>query len=241
MKKTTKLLCFPFAGGNKYSYRVFSEMAPSFVEIITLEYPGRATRVDDPLLTDITLLAEDMVKQILPYLDGKEYAIYGHSMGGLLAYLVTLQLAKNNYKLPVHIFITGTSGPSAVSRTEDVKRYLLEKQEFIEEIRALDGMPEEILTSEELLMYFEPILRADFEASETYTYTQQEEPLDIPVTVITGIEEDIEPEDIKVWQQEFKRPIDFKRLPGKHFFIFQHTFKIIEIISKKLYLHKIPS
>lgn len=240
MNKTIQLFCLPFAGGNKYSYREFIEKAPSFLKIVTLEYQGRGTRMQDALVTDINKMVNDVFGQVSPLIGQQDYAIYGHSLGGLMAYLLTLKLVENNHKPPMHIFITGTSGPSSPDRQEEKKRYLLPQKEFIEEIRALDGMPEEILENEELLYYFEPILRADFQASETYTYRERP-PLTIPFTVVTGTEEDIEPENIKLWQKESIYPVDFKRLPGKHFFIFQHTFKIIEIISKKLYLHKIPS
>ena len=240
MNKTIQLFCLPFAGGNKYSYREFIEKAPSFLKIVTLEYQGRGTRMQDALVTDINEMVNDVFGQVSPLVGQQDYAIYGHSLGGLMAYLLTLKLVENNHKPPMHIFITGTSGPSSPDRQEEKKRYLLPQKEFIEEIRALDGMPEEILENEELLYYFEPILRADFQASETYTYRERP-PLTIPFTVVTGTEEDIEPENIKLWQKESIYPVDFKRLPGKHFFIFQHTFKIIEIISKKLYLHKIPS
>lgn len=240
MNKTIQLFCLPFAGGNKYSYREFIEKAPSFLKIVTLEYQGRGTRMQDALVTDINEMVNDVFGQVSPLIGQQDYAIYGHSLGGLMAYLLTLKLVENNHKPPMHIFITGTSGPSSPDRQEEKKRYLLPQKEFIEEIRALDGMPEEILENEELLYYFEPILRADFQASETYTYRERP-PLTIPFTVVTGTEEDIEPENIKLWQKESIYPVDFKRLPGKHFFIFQHTFKIIEIISKKLYLHKTPS
>ncbi|MCW3094177.1 MAG: Thioesterase [Ferruginibacter sp.] len=238
MKKTTNLFCLPFAGGNKYSYREFTEKAPSFLNIVTLEYPGRGNRMREPLPSDINELANDLYKQVSALLGEGDYAIYGHSLGGLMAYLLTRKLEENGHKLPLHLFITGTTGPSALSRSEK-KRHLLNKADFVAEIKELDGMPDEILNNDELLYYFEPILRSDFKISEEYSY-QESPPLDIPVTVITGTEEHMELEDIQLWQKETSRPVDFKKLPGKHFFIFQHSFKIIEIISKKLYFHKTP-
>ena len=238
MKKSINLFCLAFAGGNKYSYREFVEKAPSFLNIIPLEYPGRGGRIKEPLLPDIIAVTNDLYKQISPLIGEKEYAIYGHSMGGLTAYLLTRKLIENGHRPPLHLFITGTTGPSAISRTEK-KRHLLEKEEFIQEIKDLDGMPDEILYNEELLDYFEPILRSDFAASETYLH-QDAAPVDIPFTVITGTEEDMEMEDILLWQKESIHEVDFKQMPGKHFFIFQHIYQIFEIISQKLQSNKIP-
>ena len=236
MNKKMNLFCLPFAGGNKYSYREFVEKAPTFLNLITLEYPGRSTRMKEPLPVDINGLADDLFNQVKELAGNGHYAIYGHSLGGLMAYLLTKKLLENAMPMPSQLFITGTTGPSSISRTEK-KRHLLDQQEFIAEIRDLGGMPDEILNSEELLYFFEPILRSDFKISENYIH-EQSVPLNIPITVITGTEEDMELEDIQLWQKETTHVVDFKRMPGKHFFIFQHPFKVMEIISRKLYLHK---
>lgn len=52
--------------------------------------------------------------------------------------------------------------------------------------------------------------------------------------MITGTDEDLEPEDIKIWQNESLQYVDFRSLPGKHFFIFDYVQEIIQIIAKKL-------
>ncbi len=230
--KSIKIFCLPYAGGNKYSYRQFEEIAPSFLKLITLDYPGRVPRIKEPLLHDILELVEDSYKQIVNKIDKNDYAIFGHSMGGLIAYLLTRKLIENNHKAPLHIFITGTSGPSSPSRG-DKKRHLLPPEEFLQEMKDLGGMPDEILETEELLTFFEPILRSDFKACETYIHDIKD-PFDIPITVITGTEEDMELEDIHLWKKETKSEIEFRQLPGKHFFIFNHPDKIVDVISKKL-------
>ncbi len=232
MKRKLNLFCLPYAGGNKYSYREFKAKAPPFLNLISLEYPGRGARMNEPLERDITSIVNDLYDQIRSLIDKEDYAFYGHSMGGLVAYLLTIKIIENNHKQPLHLFITGTSGPAAITRGEK-KRYLLEKKEFLEEIKEFGGMPDEVLDNEELLHYFEPILRADFEASETYTHLNNP-PLKIPITVITGTNEDLEPADIKAWQNESIVNVDFRSLPGKHFFIFDYVYEIIQIIAKKL-------
>ena len=235
MMKTLNLFCLPFAGGNKYSYREYAEKASSFLNIVPLDYPGRGSRIKEPLVEDIDALVDDVYEQVSKKVGQGDYAIYGHSLGGLVAYLLTRKLVENNYKSPLHLFITGTTGPSAISRGEK-KRHLLPRKEFLEEMKGLGGIPDEILENEEWLYYFEPILRADFKASENYVY-EDEDPLKIPMTVITGSEEDMEIADIHVWQKETNCLIDFRQMPGNHFFIFKYPRAIVEIISKKLYVH----
>lgn len=230
--KKVNLFCLPFAGGSRYSYRDYQQKAPSFLNLLPLEYPGRGSRMGEELLTDMEVLIEDLYQQVKPHLDERPYAIYGHSLGGLITHLLTRKILSEGHPAPLHIFVTGTTGPSAPSRKEK-KRHLLPKKEFIEEIRRLDGSPEEILQNEDLLEYIEPILRADFHLNETYAY-ENKGPLDLPFTVITGTEEDMTMEDIKLWQLESSRPIDFRRMKGKHFFIFEHAREIMDIIARKI-------
>lgn len=233
MEKKMNLFCLPFAGGAKYCYREFCQTIPPQLNMIPLEYPGRGGRTKEPLLTEINLLVEDIYDQIKKYVDLKHYFIYGHSMGGLLSYLLTRKLISNNHRPPAHLFITGTTGPSAISRCEK-KRHLLTKEEFFKEIIELKGFPDEVLKVPELLGYYEPILRADFKMSETYVY-QEVQPLSIPMTVITGTEEEMQLDDIYLWQKETQFQINFKRMPGNHFFIFDFAAEITKIIAKEIY------
>ncbi len=226
------IICLPFAGGNKYSYRQFKDKAPSFINLIGYEYPGRGARIKEPLLADAEAIVNDLYDNILTVADRNEYAIYGHSLGGLIGYLITRKLVENGHRPPSHLFISGTTGPSSVSRGEK-KRHLLSKQDFIQELKDLKGMPDEILENEDLLDYYEPILRSDFMASENYIY-ESSSPLDIPITVITGTEEEMELSDIELWQNETTQIVDFKRFPGNHFFIYDQIQAIIQIITNKL-------
>lgn len=185
-------------------------------------------------MTDIGQLVEDLFMQLKGQIGDKAYSIYGHSMGGLVGCLLTRKLTEELQRPPLHLFVTGTTGPSAVKRKEN--KHLLEKVEFLEEIRKYDGCPKEFFEDEEMVDFFEPIIRADFRATETYVH-KPSEPMDVPITVITGSEEDMEIEDIRTWQQETRKVVDFKSLPGNHFFIFQYSFTVMEIISKKLFVH----
>jgi len=228
--------CLPFAGGNRYSYRNYEEIAPSFLHIIPMEYPGRGARMKEPLLSDIESLVHDLYRQIEVIAGSGKYVIYGHSMGGLLACLLARYIRSKNLPLPLHIFITGTSGPSAPSRREK-KRHLMNSDDFVAELKELDGMPDGFLEDRELVKFFEPVFRADLKAVETYMY-EEAEPLNIPLTVITGTEEGLIKEEIGMWQKETYHPVDFSEMPGGHFFIFKNSHNILRIISDKISSHR---
>ncbi|HWK05362.1 MAG TPA: alpha/beta fold hydrolase [Puia sp.] len=229
------LICLPFAGGSRYSYRPYEERMPSFLKFLPLDYPGRGSRIREPFAEDMDLLIDQLYREVKHIFLTSEYALYGHSMGALVACLLARRISKDGNPLPAHIFITGAAGPSARNKSHR-NRHVLNKPDFIEELRQLKGCPEEILNDPQLLDHFEPIIRADFKISETYQYSGPAQ-VEVPYTVITGSQEDMEPEDVKCWQQESPYKVDFKTMPGNHFFIFDYPSTIMEIISRKLTKH----
>jgi surfactin synthase thioesterase subunit len=233
--KSIKLFCFPFAGGNKYVYREFEKAAPPFLTLHPLEYPGRGSRSGESLLDDIDSLVTDCYKKIVEDIQQADYSFFGHSMGGLLAFLVARKIMEEGHRPPRHLFITGTSGPSAPSR-EEKRRHLLSRCEFIEELIKMNGRAADALRDAELFDYLEPIIRSDFKASESYVH-KEGEPLNIPMTVITGIQEEMTTEDIELWQKESNLPVEFRRMPGDHFFILDYPEQLITLFSRKLFLN----
>lgn len=223
------LLCIPYSGGSKYSFATLLKKAPSNLNPVVLELPGRGGRSGEKLCDNIAMIEEDILRRSLQFIDGP-YAIYGHSMGGLLAFLLAKRIVRNGLPEPIHLFITGTSGPSV---TVDRKYHLLNKQDFLEKIKSLKGMPDEILENAELMDYFEPIIRSDFKLSETYVYPPPP-PFKFPITVIVGEEEDMEYEDVKAWELESSAGVAISKLPGSHFFIFDHAESIMKSFGEKV-------
>jgi surfactin synthase thioesterase subunit len=229
---TINLFCLPFAGGNKYSFREYEINAGASINVIPLEYPGRGARIKEPLLTNVHDMSDDIYNQIRQKINEAPYAIYGHSLGTLVSLMLTRKIVRNGDNLPVHLFVTGTTGPASYSKKART-RHLLPKSEFMKEVIDLEGSPEGVLDHPELVDYYEPILRADFKAAETFTYDENVLP-DLPLTVMTGTNERYTTEDIQTWQNETTWPAVFYKLPGGHFFILNNAAVIMKIISEKL-------
>ncbi|OAD23667.1 Microcystin synthetase associated thioesterase, partial [Candidatus Thiomargarita nelsonii] len=105
-------------------------------------------------------------------------------MGSILGYLLTKRILNAGKPAPLHLFVSGRKAPSVVD--DDPPKHQLPKQKFINHINVLGGLPPEILEHTELMDFFEPILRADFQAIETYIY-QPASPFDIPITILQGL------------------------------------------------------
>ena len=232
MSKKINLICLPFAGGSKYSYRSLFDNSNDIFNVITLEYPGHGSRVIEELESDIRNVVNDLYEQIEAILHDGEYAIYGHSLGGLIGYLLSVKILQNGHQGPKHLFVSGAAGPSALSRSER-RIHLYPQKEFLEEVITLGGIPEEIARETDMLYFLEPILRNDFKLSATYVH-QKYEPLNISMTVVSGTEESITEDDLLLWQKECTKVVDFIKMPGDHFFILKRKTELVDVISKKL-------
>jgi surfactin synthase thioesterase subunit len=224
------LFCLPFAGGSKHSLGFLKKVLPDNISCNFLEYPGRGTRIKEDFAENILEVVDDFYKKIAHLLD-KPYALYGHSMGAKIAYLLAQRIRDERRPSPLHLFISGTDAPSVPSKK--APKHLLPKKEFVTAVKELGGLPDEILANEEMLEYFEPILRADFRLSESYLHNVKS-PLTVPLTVMVGDKEEMEDEDILEWQSETVLPIKLYKFPGNHFFIFENEKEIGKIIGEAL-------
>jgi external thioesterase TEII len=229
--KPITLFCLHFAGGNKYSYQELFELLPSWIHPETIELPGRGGRIKDALSDDIFFLAKDIAHQIRRK-TRTEYALFGHSMGALLAYLVASDSHKLDIKHPIGLILTGHKGPS-IPTQRLVPRHQYSSAEIIKELKELGGTPAGVLENEEILEFYLPILKADFKALENYRYDTKP-PLSIPLYIGIGDQEKFLPEDIYAWQRESELPITMEKFTGTHFFIFEQKNKVADFIRRSI-------
>jgi len=133
--------------------------------------------------------------------------------------------------MPEKIIISGRGAPACV---REKITYNLADEEFKVELKKLGGVSDDVLNDNELLEYFMPILRADFEAVETYEHLAGKK-LQIPVTVITGKDEQLSNAEILAWQDETENEVDFFQLEGDHFFIYSQLERLSSIVVSCVY------
>lgn len=226
-----KLFCFPFAGGNSYSYNNFKPYLSNNIELIQMDVPGHGRRLREPLLNSIDEMANDILEHIKKHAHAP-YAIFGHSMGSIIAYSVAKKAVKEKIPLPVHLFLSGRSS-AVYNYNNEAPKHLLPKKEFLDELYKLGGIPKEIIDDEELMNFFEPILRADIEAVEKYKDSENT-PFNIPLTVLVGKNDaSTNIRELK-WQENSLFPISVHEFDGGHFFINDHSEDITKLIQNTL-------
>ncbi|WP_108867383.1 thioesterase II family protein [Aquimarina aquimarini] len=231
-----KIICIHYGGGNKFSFAKLEEHIDSTLVMESIELPGHGKRIKENLLTDLNEMAVDIYHQIKNITDDEPYILYGHSLGGMLCFLVSRLLQKKEDQLPLHMIISSCKAPR-YNHVRKVTCHTLSDEDFKEELRVLGGFPKRAIENKEILDFFLPILRADFKAIETYEY-KQDKALDIPITVLAGLDEDVSKEQLIGWQEETKYPFRFQQFEGGHFFILDKFQEIGSIINKAAHTAK---
>lgn len=226
MLQKIKLICIPYAGGNSYSFRDLQPFLGRYIDMVTLELPGRGKRITEPLLSDIHVMTDDLYRQVLPHIKSP-YILYGHSMGAVLGNLLLHRLKQDWKALPLHFFATGCAAP--VFNHERKQRHLLPDDQLMAELKEMGGMPDALLEDLDLMEFFLPVIREDMRALECYQYQSQEK-YSTGITVITGTTETITDRQTAAWAQETEKDVRILRYPGNHFFIFHHFQNIAMLI-----------
>ena len=164
--------------------------------------------------------ATDIVAALLAELPlDVPYALYGHSMGSLLAYECALALPRVGQQAPVSLFVSGRNAPSAQVRHDTL--HTLEDAALIKALRARYGTHGAgVLDDVELRELFLPIVRADLQVVETYS-AGSSEPVRCPVQAFAGIDDaSVSVAGLEAWAATSSGVFIAQRLPGDHFFHF---------------------
>jgi medium-chain acyl-[acyl-carrier-protein] hydrolase len=233
-----RLFCLPYAGGSALIYRNWPEGLPSAVEVCAIQIPGRGSRMHERPFRKLLPLVGVLKQSILPHLD-RPFAFFGHSMGAAIAFELSRLLKKEHGLEPLHLYVSGRRSPSLPN---DVPMtYNSPDPEFFKHLRQLNGTPREVLAHPDLMALMMPVLRADFELIQTYTY-EEGPPLDCPITVFGGLQdEDTSKEQLQAWRGLTAGAFDLMMLEGDHFFIQTHEQLFLRLLSKELFglLHRL--
>jgi len=225
-----RLLCFPYAGGSSQIYREWQKGFPSHIEVCAIQLPGRGHRLTEAPFTNVHELVKIAVEDLLPIID-RPFALFGHSMGALIAFEFAHLLREKRGIEPEHFLVSSRRAPHLPS---DRITYNLPEAEFLAELSQLNGTPREVLEHPELMQLLMPLLRADFELIQTYKYTPRP-PLNCPLTVIGGSEDDeVGDEKLAAWREHTTGHFSLQIIPGDHFFINTSRQHLLELLARRL-------
>ena len=221
------LLFFPWAGAGIEGVFPWRKLLPPRVAFSGVQLPGRGSRFGEKPASSLETIIEETVAAIAAAKQ-KPTVLYGHSFGALLAYEVCDRLEQRSIARIERLVVSGASAPTHLSQEQRIAH--LSEEDFFSEVKALNGIPPQLLAIPNMVKLFLPILRADFEVYERYTFDTARAPIRSPIVVCTGREDPCTSEEgIACWRQMTSGPCEIHVFDGGHFFIEAHSQHILRL------------
>ncbi|WP_329521950.1 thioesterase II family protein [Spirillospora sp. NBC_01491] len=226
------LLCLPFAGGGALAYRTWARaLGPDGVAVWPVQLPGREDRFEEDAYEDLPALVSTLLAEFGPRLDGRPYALFGHSMGGGIALELAWEARRRGMPEPVRMFLSASRPPNRPD--PDAPRYDLPRDRFVEQLRKYDATSV-LLDRPDLLEVFLPKLRADFALVERHRY-RSEPPLACPFTVLGGLDDGaVPPNVLPAWADYTSGGTEVRLVGGPHFFLESARDVVLKVIRTRL-------
>ena len=248
-----RLFCFPYGVTGASLFREWSDLLPDFIEVCPIQLPGKENRIDEGPIKNIDELT-GVLEQVLAPLMDRPFALYGHSVGALIAYRFAYRLWKNKIQPLRHLFV-GAYTSAAVYPNPVYDRVMGGLKTL-----GFDGIPssDQLLTlspqqrldfeqffqggfridfNDELRSTMRPVAISEFKIVDSYTYDKNETPFDVPITAFHGQDDTfVTREEMEAWQPLTTGPFNLHVLAGDHFFLHrdQDRSKLLALIEEQL-------
>jgi surfactin synthase thioesterase subunit len=223
-----RLVCLPHAGGTATSFARWSTLFPPTVELLAVQYPGRQERHHEPHVEDIMRMAPPIADELAAG-DDLPIALFGHSMGAVVAFEVARRLEAGGVR-PVWLFPSGRPAPGPhhgdIGHRDD--------ESLLAEMREFNATDERLLGDEEIRALILRTMRSDFKAMDTYRY-EPGAPLSCPVTALTGdADTRVSHADAAAWERHTTGAFEVRTFPGGHFYLRENLTALIHLIGLRL-------
>jgi len=227
------LLCLPHAGGGPAAFARWPQLLGRSAQVAALCPPGRGTRYGEPCPTRLEDLVHDLAEDLAEHLT-PTYALYGHSMGGLVAHALGIHLSELAARgavpaAPMAVVVAGCRPPGSAPAAPLLE--LLARcadpdppgdggepdAGLVAALRRLGGIPPEILGHAEWLEVMLPAIRADLHLCvDVPPLTRR---LTCEVLALAGTRDPIAaPEWMRGWARGTTGRFRLREIPAEHFF-----------------------
>lgn len=238
------VFCFPYAGGNSAIFQPWIEAAPDAIAPCAIELPGRVGRFfDDPFdnANDAAnVLACDIAAHLDTAVEPRPFALFGHSMGGVLAFEVAARLEQDG-RSPALICLSATLPPISRHRTQSSRStpfYHVMTDDELANAFANHGSPvANVLLDTEARELLLPILRTDCRIFETYQPSRSR--VECPILEIQGASDPILAEQERFGESSSWAPFTtgghtLMEVSGGHYFVHVSYPSILNAIGERL-------
>jgi surfactin synthase thioesterase subunit len=221
----TRLFCFPYAGGGTGTFAGWRRLRG----VCPVLLPGRESRSAEAPFDRMAALVEALAGAIGQYLD-RPFAFFGHSMGAAVAFELARELRRRGLPQPSLLIASAARAPQF--RRGYTPPPAPSDEQFLAELRRLDGFPADALDDSALLAAILPALKADAALYRNYVYTE-DAPLDCPIRAYGGLADpNVVPAHLKAWAGETSATFAMRLFPGAHFFPHAEKEAVLDALAE---------
>ena len=211
----------------------FASLLPESIQLEPILLPGREIRFRERPYDRMEPLVRALADMLVPK-TARRYAIFGHSMGALVAFELAREMRRRDLPLPEILIVSGRRAPDL--HVDEQPLHRLPDDQFIAEIQArYGGIPKVILDEPELMELFLPTLKADFAVFETHRFAS-EPPLECRLAFYGG---DADPQSVPAasdgWASLVTGPTRRRIFPGGHFYLTEQRDAVASAMAADLF------
>ncbi len=232
-----RLFCVPYAGGGASMYRSWSHRLPAAVEVNAVQLPGREERFREEPLRRLSDVVAGISAVLAEYTD-QPYGLFGHSMGGLLAFETARRLRAEDHPAPEFVIVSGRGAAQMPTPWRAIHH--LPEEEFVEQVMTMHGTPAWVFEDEQLRNMVIRLLRADLSVVDTYQY-RNEAPLSCPLTAFTSPGDPLAPaRHVRAWAEQTVADFRYHEVEGGHFFLRDNAEPFLSLLCAEI-MARLPS
>ena len=214
-----RLFCFHHAGGSGSVFADWQAALGPGVSVQPVQLPGRERRVREPRITDMARLIPELDRHLDPHLD-QPYAVYGHSMGALVAWHLVLHRREAGRRLPEALIVGACNPPHQPPLSAQTRG--MSRDELVAWMQAMGGISDLVLRYPEWVDAAVGLLRDDLALCNSHPYAEQRAlppaPLPVPLFGFAGRDDaGVGPETMAGWRR-YAAAGDVYPVPGGHLF-----------------------
>lgn len=212
----SRLICFPHAGGSASIFRTWLPGWDHAAELWAVQYPGREDRTEELLPDTLGGLAQQ-IALALQWKSDKPFALFGHSMGAVVAYETARRLTRLGLTAPTRLIASGSHSPDTAAERAGQE----DSADDVQWLREHGADPDE-----ELQQTAARVLTADLGLLTGYRTSPT--PLGIPLTVLRNQDDpDLDGETFTSWARFTTSGLRRETLPGDHFACYERPGEIL--------------
>lgn len=213
-----RLVMFPYSGAGAYSMHRWLSHFPAGIELCAMQRAGREDRIAECPVRSLRDEIEECADALQSRFD-RPYSLFGHSLGGFLAYQTAALISERGWRRPERLFISAIS-PSVVPEARATARQIFDRSV----LARFDPDPTPASMPDENMAEFLSMAKAAYESDLSLYFDSAADAiwpvLDTPIVAFYGSHDSFASgPSVLAWRRFTSAAFESIEIAGDHMFV----------------------